>query len=50
MMELARRIDELWETGDLDPVPIEEAVAMLDRGEAHLAAMFGGETPPAAAG
>lgn len=23
---------------------------MLDRGEAHLAAMFGGETPPAAAG
>ena len=36
-MELARRIDELWETGDLDPDPIEEAVAMLDRGEARVA-------------
>jgi 2,3,4,5-tetrahydropyridine-2-carboxylate N-succinyltransferase len=36
-MELARRIDELWETGDLDPAPIEEAVAMLDRGELRVA-------------
>lgn len=36
-MELARRIDELWETGDLDPAPIEEAVAMLDRGEVRVA-------------
>jgi 2,3,4,5-tetrahydropyridine-2-carboxylate N-succinyltransferase len=37
MMELARRIDELWETGDLDAAPIEEAVAMLDRGEVRVA-------------
>ena len=36
-MELARRIDELWETGELDPAPIEEAVAMLDRGEVRVA-------------
>ena len=36
-MELARRIDELWEAEELDPVPIEEAVAMLDRGEVRVA-------------
>ena len=36
-MELARRIDELWESGELDPTPIEEAVALLDRGEARVA-------------
>ncbi len=36
-MELARRIDELWETGGLDAAPIEEAVAMLDRGELRVA-------------
>jgi len=37
MMELARRIDELWETGELDRTPIEEAIALLDRGEARVA-------------
>ena len=36
-MELARRIDELWEAEELDPVPIEEAIAMLDRGEVRVA-------------
>lgn len=36
-MELARRIDELWETGELDPEPIEEAIARLDRGEVRVA-------------
>ena len=36
-MELARRIDELWESGELDPTPIEHAVALLDRGEARVA-------------
>ncbi len=36
-MELARRIDELWESGELDPDPIEEAVALLDRGEVRVA-------------
>ena len=36
-MELARRIDELWEAEELDPVPIEDAIAMLDRGEVRVA-------------
>ena len=36
-MELARRIDELWESGELDAEPIEEAVALLDRGEVRVA-------------
>ncbi|MGH3135884.1 MAG: 2,3,4,5-tetrahydropyridine-2,6-dicarboxylate N-succinyltransferase [Gaiellaceae bacterium] len=36
-MELEQRIDELWESGELDPSPIEEAVALLDRGEVRTA-------------
>ena len=32
-MEVAQRIDELWESGELDPEPIEEALALLDSGE-----------------
>jgi len=36
-MELAARIEELWETGDLDPIPVEEAIALLDRGEVRVA-------------
>ena len=36
-MELARRIDELWESGELDPAPVEDAIALLDRGEARVA-------------
>ena len=36
-MELALRIDELWESGELDPAPIEDAIALLDRGEARVA-------------
>ena len=36
-MELAQRIDELWEAEELDPVPIEETIAMLDRGEVRVA-------------
>ena len=36
-MELAQRIDELWESGELDPTPIEEAVALLDRGDVRVA-------------
>lgn len=42
-MELRERIDELWETGELDPIPIEEAVALLDRGEARVAEKRDGE-------
>ncbi|MGH3064988.1 MAG: 2,3,4,5-tetrahydropyridine-2,6-dicarboxylate N-succinyltransferase [Gaiellaceae bacterium] len=36
-MELAARIDELWESGELDTVAIEESVALLDRGEVRVA-------------
>ena len=36
-MELQARIDELWEAETLDPEPIEEAIALLDRGEARVA-------------
>jgi 2,3,4,5-tetrahydropyridine-2-carboxylate N-succinyltransferase len=42
-MELREQIDELWETGELDPAPIEEAVALLDRGEARVAEKRDGE-------
>ena len=43
MEELSRRIDQLWESGELDPEPIEEAVALLDRGEARVAERRNGE-------
>jgi 2,3,4,5-tetrahydropyridine-2-carboxylate N-succinyltransferase len=36
-MELARRIDELWEADALDPEPIEAAIAQLDRGDVRVA-------------
>ena len=36
-MELSERIDELWESGELEPGPIEEAIALLDRGELRVA-------------
>jgi 2,3,4,5-tetrahydropyridine-2,6-dicarboxylate N-succinyltransferase len=42
-MELAARIDDLWERGELDPEPIEEAIALLDRGEARVAERRDGE-------
>ena len=42
-MELRERIDELWESGALDPGPIEEAVALLDRGELRVAERRNGE-------
>jgi 2,3,4,5-tetrahydropyridine-2,6-dicarboxylate N-succinyltransferase len=42
MMELAQRIDELWESGELDAEPIEEAVGLLDRGEARVAELRNG--------
>ena len=37
MNELRERIDELWERGELDPEPIEEAISLLDRGELRVA-------------
>ena len=30
-MDLAARIDELWETNEIDARPIEESIALLDR-------------------
>ncbi|MGH3127720.1 MAG: 2,3,4,5-tetrahydropyridine-2,6-dicarboxylate N-succinyltransferase [Gaiellaceae bacterium] len=36
-MNLAQRIDELWEADELDPGIVEEAVAALDRGEVRVA-------------
>ena len=36
-MDLARRIDELWESDELDPAPVEEAIALLDRGDVRVA-------------
>ena len=36
-MELAQRIDELWVGGELEPKPIEEAIALLDAGEVRVA-------------
>ena len=36
-MELAQRIEELWAGGELEPAPIEEAVARLDAGDVRVA-------------
>ena len=35
-MDLAERIDALWEAGELDPEPVEEAIARLDAGEMRV--------------
>jgi 2,3,4,5-tetrahydropyridine-2-carboxylate N-succinyltransferase len=35
-MDLAERIDGLWEAGELDPEPVEEAIARLDAGEVRV--------------
>jgi 2,3,4,5-tetrahydropyridine-2-carboxylate N-succinyltransferase len=35
--ELAREIERLWESGEAEAGPVEEAVAMLDRGEVRVA-------------
>jgi 2,3,4,5-tetrahydropyridine-2,6-dicarboxylate N-succinyltransferase len=37
VMDLATRIEELWESGEVDAGPIEEAIRALDRGEARVA-------------
>jgi 2,3,4,5-tetrahydropyridine-2,6-dicarboxylate N-succinyltransferase len=36
-VSLRERIDELWESGELDAAPIEEAIELLDRGELRVA-------------
>ena len=35
-MDLAERIDGLWDADELDPEPIEEAIARLDAGEVRV--------------
>jgi 2,3,4,5-tetrahydropyridine-2,6-dicarboxylate N-succinyltransferase len=42
-MELERRIEVLWESGELDAEPIEGAIALLDRGDARVAEKQNGE-------
>jgi len=36
-MDLAARIDDLWEADELDAAPVEEAIALLDSGEVRVA-------------
>src|SRR4029079_15614545 len=36
-MELAGRVDEMWESGVLDAEPVEETIALLDAGEIRVA-------------
>jgi len=36
-MDLARRIDELWEANEIDAPVVEEAIAALDRGDVRVA-------------
>ncbi len=40
-VDLAQRIEELWESGTLDPGPIEEVIAALDVGELRVAERHG---------
>jgi 2,3,4,5-tetrahydropyridine-2-carboxylate N-succinyltransferase len=42
-MELAARIEELWESGELDAEAIESAIALLDRGQVRVAERRNGE-------
>jgi len=43
MMELERRIEELWESGEPAAGAVEEAIAALDRGEVRVAERRSGE-------
>jgi 2,3,4,5-tetrahydropyridine-2-carboxylate N-succinyltransferase len=36
-MDLRERIDELWDSGELDPDPIEESIRLLDAGDVRVA-------------
>ena len=44
-MGLEQQIDEMWESGSLDPSVVEEAIALLDAGAIRVA-----EPLPTAAG
>jgi len=37
VMELSERIDQLWGAGEVEPEPIEEAIARLDAGDLRVA-------------
>ena len=41
-MDLPRRIDELWDAGEVDAAPIEEAMRRLDAGEVRVAEKLDG--------
>lgn len=43
MERLREQIEHLWESGELAPGPIEETIALLDRGELRVAERAGGE-------
>ncbi|HWQ22811.1 MAG TPA: 2,3,4,5-tetrahydropyridine-2,6-dicarboxylate N-succinyltransferase [Gaiellaceae bacterium] len=43
MEGLRQQIEQLWESGELAPDPIEETIALLDRGELRVAERAGGE-------
>jgi 2,3,4,5-tetrahydropyridine-2-carboxylate N-succinyltransferase len=36
-MDLAARIDELWDAGEVDAAPVEEAIRLLDGGDVRVA-------------
>jgi 2,3,4,5-tetrahydropyridine-2-carboxylate N-succinyltransferase len=42
-MDLEARIEELWESDELDPEPVEEAMRLLDAGELRVAERRDGE-------
>ena len=42
-MELRERIDELWESGEIEAEPIEESIARLDAGDVRVAEQAGDE-------
>ena len=42
-MDLSQHIDDLWESSELDRDPVEEAIALLDRGEVRVAEQRDGE-------
>src|SRR5437870_6678969 len=42
-MDLVSEIDALWESGELDPTPVEQAIRLLDQGDARVAHKQGAE-------
>jgi 2,3,4,5-tetrahydropyridine-2-carboxylate N-succinyltransferase len=41
-MELSQRIDELWDSGEIEPEAVEHAIALLDSGELRVAEQVDG--------